>query len=188
MRKLFLLPLALLLFTHITKAQFYKSFLPSPAFSDSLAKVVLDFRFNFKAIQGEKLSSRDNMDIYRSKVSIPGAAHSIIYRSHSVEDTTACFQSVMYSGDNYNEAVKVYRNTFRLVKKSRMRWVDKSAVSFSGELEEPDESIRFTMSFLKPDLIDNAYHDFFAEVEMTSSLEGWEVRLNLHNKRNDMEE
>ena len=188
MRKLFLLPMACAFFVSAINAQFFKSILPSPAFSDSLAKVVLDFRFNFKAIQGEKISSRDNMEIYKSKVSIPGASHCIIYRSHSVEDTSPAFQSIMYSGDNYNEAVKVYRNTFRLVKKSRMRWVDKSAIGFTGELEEPNESIRFTLSYLKPDMVDYEYQHFFAEVEMVTSLEGFEVRLNLHNRRNDMEE
>lgn len=188
MRKSFVLLFTFSFIITCLQAQFFKSVLPSPAFSESLAKVVLDFRFNFKAIQGESLPSRDNMDLFNSKVTIPGASHCIIYRSHSLQDTTASFQSIMYSGDNYKDAVKAYRNIFRLVRKSRMRWVDKSAVSFTGELEEPVESISFTTSYLKPDLIDHAYHDFYAEVEMITSLEGWEVRLNLHNRRNDREE
>ena len=187
MRRSSLIAFAFIIGIHCN-AQFYKSFFPSGAFTDSLTKVVLDFRFNYKAVQGEALPSQNGAEVYRSKVKLPGAEHCIIYRFHSLEDTTASWQAIMYTGDNYKEAVKIYKNTFRLVKKSQMRWTDRSPISFSGELQEPDESVRFTVSKLKPRLIDMAYRDFYAEVELTGTFDSWEVHLNLHNRRNDMEE
>lgn len=187
MKKTTLLLLLFLCAHHITQAQFYKSLLPSEAFSDSLALIVQDFKKNFSGIQGSQLPPQGEMDVYRSKVGVPGALHCAIYRFHSVEDTTASWQAIMYEGDSYEAAVKAYKNTFRQLKKSRMKWVDKSIISFMGDLEEPDENVRFTITSLRLNIIDVPYRSFFGEVELTSTYEGWEVHLNLHNKKNDAE-
>ena len=169
-------------------AQFYKSFQSSPAFSDSLNKVVLDFRYNFKEIQGNALLPRGDMDVYNSKVTLPGAEHCVVYRFHSRMDTTASWQAVMYEGDSYEEAKKIYKNTFRQVKSSRIKWIDNSRVNFTGQMEEPSENIGFTVSSLKPDIKDERYEKFWAEVEMINTYAGWEVHLNLQNKKKDTEE
>lgn len=179
--------LSLLFFCSIqfTHAQFYKSILPSEAFSDSLAIVVQDFKKNFSTIEGKQLPSQGEMDVYRSKVGIPGALHCSIFRFHSLEDTTASWQAVMYEGDSYENAVKIYKNIFKQLKKSKMKWVDKSTISFMGEIDEPDENVRFTVTSLRLNIIDIPYRSFFGEIELTSTYDGWEVHLNLHNRKND---
>ena len=68
-----------------------------------------------------------------------------------------------------------------------MKWVDKSTISFMGELEVPDENIRFTVTPLRLSLIDLPYRRFWGEVELTSTYDGWEVHLNLHSKKGDAE-
>jgi hypothetical protein len=73
---------------YFAHAQFYKSILPNEAFSDSLAIIVQDFKKNFATIEGRQLPSQGEMDLYRSKVSVPGAVHATICRFHSSEDTT----------------------------------------------------------------------------------------------------
>jgi hypothetical protein len=170
-----------------TKAQFYKSLQSSDTFSDSLAIVVQDFKRNFSSIEGRQLPSQGDMDVFRSKVTIPGSLHCAIYRFHSQEDTTASWQAIMYEGDSYEEALKVYKNTFKQLKKTKMKWVDKSIISFIGEMEVPDENIRFTVTAMRLNIIDRPYRSFFAELELTNTYDGWEVHFNLHNRKNDAE-
>lgn len=179
-----LLFLSSIQFTH---AQFYKSLLPSEAFSDSLSLIVQDFRTNFYTIAGTQLPSQGEMDVYHSKISVPGALHSVIYRFHSVEDTSAGWQAVMYEGDSYENALKIYKNTFRQLKKTKVKGVDNSTVSFVGKLEIPEENIRFTITPLRLSLTDLPYKNFFGEVELTNTYDGWEVHLNMHSKKSDAE-
>ncbi len=181
------LPLLLLcLFSlQMATAQFYKTVLPTATFSDSLAVIVQDFKRNFTTIQGKQLNSRGEMDVYQSRVSVPGALHSAVYRFHSLEDTTDSWQAIMYEGESYEAAVKVYKQTYKQLKKAKMKWVDKSIISFMSELEMPDESIRFTVTTLRLNIIDLPYRSFFGEIELTNTYDGWEVHLNLHSKKND---
>jgi len=188
MKKILLLPVIFALSTGFSNAQFFKPILPNSAFADSLNKIVLDFRFDFKKTAGKRLPRQGNMDVYQSKVILPGAAHCVIYRFHSSVDTTASWQATLYEGDSYEEALKVYKNTFTLVKKSRLVWIDKSIVGFSGNMEAPDENLRFTISSLRLDINDPGYNKFVAEIELVNSYDGWEVHLNLQNKKNDAEE
>ncbi|MEO6406221.1 MAG: hypothetical protein ABIY51_02615 [Ferruginibacter sp.] len=167
-------------------AQFYKSILPSNAFTDSLQLVVASYEGNFYSIQSENISQLPDVDTYRSHQGIPGAQQCLVMRYHSVEDTTAGWQALMYKGEDYKEAVKVYKNCFRLVKKSNLK-IDDTVLKFKGEMEEPQTSLKFTVSSLKPSSSLPAYKNFYAEVELVQVYMEWEVRLNLHSRKNDDE-
>lgn len=170
-----------------SEAQFYKALLPSPEFNAALEKVVSDFRYNFKNISGDTLVGYDEAETFRSTVKLPGAVQCVIYKFHSVKDTTASWQAVMYEGDDYKEAVKAYKNTFRLINKSRLQLIDKSIITFSGKLAEPTEDVRFTVSTLQLDIQDNRYSHFRAEVELVSTFDSFKVNLNLHTVKPDEE-
>lgn len=185
MKKTITLLLLFVCFIPFTRAQFYKSVLPTPAFSDSISIIVQDFKMNFSTIEGSQLVSRQEMDVYRSTITIPGALHCAIYRFHSAEDTTASWQAIMYEGDSYEDAIKIYKNTFRQLKKIRIKGLDKSNISFTGELEMPAENIRFAVTTLRLNTMDIAFEYFFGEIELISNYDGWEVHLNLHRKKND---
>ncbi|MEP7108935.1 MAG: hypothetical protein ABI760_13160 [Ferruginibacter sp.] len=187
MKKTIMLLMLFLCSSHFTRAQLYKSIAPSAAFSDSLSIIVQDFKKNFSTIQGSQLSSQGEMDVFRSKATIPGALHCAIYRFHSLDDTTASWQAILYEGDSYENAIRIYKNIFHQVKKCRMKWEDRRIISFTGELEMPDENIRFAVTPLRLNFTDIPYHDFIGEIELTSTYDGWEVHLNLHNKKNDEE-
>lgn len=176
----------LLVYATSTKAQFYKSFLPFPAFTDSLQKVVSAFSNNYYSIQGNVLSTQEDGDTYESMINVPGAKNSLIYRFHSERDTTASWQAIMYKGEDFKEATKIYKNTFRYVSKAHLN-VGGFTISFAGMMEEPSESLRFTASILKAVSGNNDYKKFVAEVEMINSFTGWEVHLNLHSKKDDMD-
>ncbi len=176
--------IAVLTFISITTAsysQFYKSLLPSPEFTSALEKIILDFRADYRNIQGA-LIDKGAVDVFESTIKLPGTDDCKILRFHSAKDTTAAWQAIVYNGDDYNEAVKAYQNTFRLVKKSSIKWIDRSSVSFSGQLETPRESVRFTTSTLTLQLEDKRYEHFEAQVELLSTFDGFEVHLNLHKK------
>jgi hypothetical protein len=181
--------LALLLCACLSaQAQFYKSFVPSPGFTSALQKIVLDFRLDYKNIQGELLLQQGESENYSSAVQLPGAKDCLIYRFHSPQDTTSGWQALMYQGDNYDDAVKAYKNLFRLVRKSQMSWIDRSAVHFVGEMDEPTEDRRFAVSTLLLDVNDKRYTRFVAEIELSGNMGDWAVKLNMHNKRRDTDE
>ena len=169
-------------------AQFYKTIRPAASFSDSLAIVVQDFKYNFKNIEGKQLPDQQEMEVFQSTATVPGALHCIISRFHSTIDTTAAWQAIMYEGDSYDEAVKVYKETYKQMKKTKMKWVDKSIISFVGDMEVPDENLRFTVTSMRLNIIDRPYRSFFGELEMTYTYEGWSVHLNLLSKKNDAEQ
>ncbi|MCE3281751.1 MAG: hypothetical protein K0Q66_488 [Chitinophagaceae bacterium] len=181
--KRYLLAGLLLFVTSAGFSQFYKSLLPSPAFTRALDSVVLDFRLDYRNIQGNPVDTLAGSGTYESLVKLPGAAECRILRMHSPEDTTACWQAIIYTGEDYKEAVRAYENTVRLVKKSQIRWIDRSVVKFTGELVPVRENLRFTTSVLRLKLDDPRYENFRAEIEiLATGLDTWEVQLNLSKK------
>ncbi len=177
----------LLIMMQQVNAQFYKTILPSPEFNSALEKIVRDFRYNFENIAGEKISGNGEVENYQSNVQLPGAINCVINRYHSVYDTTASWQGILYEGEDYEEAKKVYKNTFRLLNKSKMQLIDRSVTGFSGELQTPTDNVRFTVSALQLDHFDPRYKRFTAEVELVSSYNGWLVKVNFFNKKPDTE-
>ena len=184
MSKKFLLICLLAFITNFSYSQFYKSLLPSPEFTAALEKIILDFREDYKNIQGVLLE-KGEVDMYESLIKIPGAEDCRILRFHSAKDTTAAWQATIYSGDDYDEAVKAYQNIFRMVKKTQIKWIDRSNIGFAGQLESPKEEIRFTTSTLLLQSEDYRYSNFEAQVELLSTFGGFKVQLSLHKKVNE---
>lgn len=188
MKKFFFVFFLLIVFYQSGTAQFYKSVLPSPEFTSGLEKIVQDFRFNFKNLKDTLLWDDGGTQTYQSSIKLPGAEECRVTYYNSKIDTTASWQAVMYKGSNFNEAMKAYQNTFRLVKKSHMKWLDHSPMRFVGEMEIPKEEIGFATSTLLLDFDDKRYKRFFAEVDLLNSgYDNWEVQLNLLTKKLDDE-
>ena len=178
----------LLCTTLFSSAQFYKTIRPDNSFSDSLSRIVYDFKKNFYPIQGKQLTSQVMADVYQSNVGVPGAIHCVIQRYHSEEDTTASFQAIMFEGELYEDAAEVYKNTIKQLKKVKLKFGESNHGAFIGEIEVPDESLNFTVTHLRLSIADKDYKYFYAEVEITNNYNGWEVHLNLHNKKSDREQ
>ena len=168
-------------------AQFYKTALPSPQFNNALEKIVVDFRYNFKNIKGQTVINQGEFDLYQSTVELPGANNCVIYGSHSVEDTTASWQGVFYKGDDYKAATAAYKSVYRLLSKSKLKLIDVSTTGFTGVYEEPSEEVRFTVSSLRLDVMHPQYKRFFAEVELLTNYEGFQVNVNFYNRKGDEE-
>ena len=64
-----------------------------------------------------------------------------------------------------------------------MKGIENKAVSFEGEMENPDENVRFAVSGLRLKTTDKIYRNLSAEIELTNNYEGWEVHLNIYSKK-----
>jgi hypothetical protein len=184
MKRFWTLVVLFTLFTSTTHSQILGSFFTSPAFNDSLSKIVVDFKNNFSKIQGDALPTQGGIDTYESIVTLPGSIQNYVYRSHSTIDTTASWQAIMYKGDSYEKAMKVYKNTFHQVKNSRIKLSDRSTAHFSGKLAR-EKDVSFVVSRLYIDISDPIYRKFVAEVEFIGNFMAYEVHLNLFNRKTD---
>ncbi len=184
MRKLLTLSMALLLIQALSQAQLINKVLPTSQFTSTVARVVESFQNNYGSIQGDALPADDDRDVYQSTIQLPGASRCVIYRFHSVEDTTASWQALLYSGDDFKEASKVYKTSFRQLKQAKFN-DGLSQHSLGGEMVPPTESLRFTTSVLRPAVEQGIYKNFIAEVEMINTMDGWIVQLNLHSRKDD---
>jgi hypothetical protein len=186
MQKLLTLTVIVFFLTTSSSAQFYKKVLPGNNISGAVASISENFQNNYRNIQGEELPADEGREIFRSTIDIPGATHSVIYRFHSREDTSAGFQAILYDGESFKEAAKIYKQTFRQVKSVKFN-AGMEKISFDGDMEDPTEDLRFTTSILRPNVTGGAYRNFLAEVELINSIEGWKVQLNLHSRKQDDE-
>jgi hypothetical protein len=182
MKKIFLIAVLFLAFTASSNGQFYKSLLSKSDFSDSLTKIIVDFKTNFSQIQGQEMALQFEMNVYQSKTTLPNSLHCTIIRSHSKFDTSASWQAILYDGENYNDALKIYKDIFNQLKKSRIITSVNIPASFKGELQKPKESVRFASTSLVLETTDLIYRNFFAQIQLNSTYDGWEVQLNLMNK------
>jgi len=169
------------------EAQTIKPISKDKAFEDSLNKIVVDFKNNFRNIQSKPLPAEIDADTYQSSICLPGATHCIIMRYHSVVDNSASWQSILYTGENYEEALATYKKIFGIIKKSKLKGIDDSPTTFEGVIENPDENVRFTVSSLRLKAADTRYKNFVADIELVGNYDGWEVHLNLYNKKKDTE-
>ncbi len=185
MRNMLLSILGMILIANQSFCQFYKVVSSSPEFSDAISKIVIDFRFNFQNIQGEQIAKQGSSETYSCNVVIPGAIETFIFQYNSKVDTTASVQAIMFKSDDYKSAAKKYTELFKMLKRTQIRWIDKSYVNFKGDFQKPSEEIRFASSTLGFDLNDERYDNFTVDVEMVSNYSGWVVNMNLQTKKKD---
>jgi hypothetical protein len=184
MRKLLTLSIALLLIQTSSQSQPANKTLPENQFSAVVARVVENFQTNYGNIQGPALQADGDRDIFQSTIKLPGATQCVIYRFRSLEDTTASWQAILYTGEDFKEASGIYRNTFRQLKQARFK-EGFTQNSLKGEMVAPTESLRFTTSILRPSEETEIYKNFIAEIEMINTLDGWTVQLILHSRKDD---
>jgi hypothetical protein len=173
--------------TMLTNAQKGKPVKNEGTFSTALSAIVIDYKNNFLHIQSNELAGESAANTYTSSICLPDALHCTIERYSSEEDKSASWKAVLFAGENYEDALSVYKNTFKQVRTSTISGIDDKPVGFTGGLEKPDENIRFTVSTLRLIADNKRFKDFVAAIELTNNMQGWEVTLNLYRKKADTE-
>lgn len=157
------------------------------SFSRAFAEVILDYPNNFHNISGDLILSQGEYEHYASLVTLPGSKSCIIGRYHSLADSTASWQAVMYSHEDFEEASREYKNIFRQLRSSPVTLVDGSKIYLVGEMPELDGSLDFTIATFIFPTADMRYRNFKVELELLYTMNEWVINLNLVRRKKDEE-
>jgi hypothetical protein len=150
-------------------------------FPTGIRKVVQAYRNNFSTLQGNPSSRDGNSGTFASKVCITGAVSCEIRRYASVKDKSASWTCLLFEGDEFSEAAKVYRSTCTELKKTAIDIGGGQSLGFAGRISTPDENLRFTGTNLKAESKNTAFMNLIAGVELVNNYAGWEVRLSFYS-------
>ncbi len=159
----------------------------SPVFARSLERIILDFPFNFWNISGNLLISQGEFEQYQSMECLPGAQSCRIGRYHSVRDTTASWQAIMYRSENFQSAANEYKNIYRQLKSTPITMVDGSKFYLVGHYNTPTDDMDFIVSSFTFDYPDRRYKDFKVELELQYELHEWVIYINVVSRKDDAE-
>lgn len=168
-------------------AQSSKPLSNTTGFAASFTKVVQDFRHNYNNIQGEAIAGEPGTQSFKSTVCLPGAQHCTITRYSSQQDKSASWQAILYSGDNYDEALKAYKAAIKQVKQTSVAGIVSKPVSFEGDMQQADENVRFAATTLRLKTTDKLYQEFATDVALSGSMFSWEVQINVYKRKADTE-
>jgi hypothetical protein len=174
---------------HVLSAYSQTNIFSRPAtFSKSLQSVLEDYPNNFHNISGEPILEQGETEQYASTVQLPGAEACIIGRYHSVIDTTASFQAIMFRTEEFDEAAKQYKSIYKQLKASPMVMVDGSKLYFKSEFSEPDNAFDFTVSTFTFPSHDRRFMGFRIDLELVYIMNEWTININMGRKKDDTEE
>lgn len=183
MRKYFVF-LIILFSSTITYSQVLGKLQPANHVADSIKAIVAAYPSNFYSIQGEKISAADMVDVYLAIYKVPGALEANITRYHSIEDTTASYESLVFRGEDYKEALKNYKQLVVQAKKADISWKG-VRLKFEGEYTKPDDNVRFTVTSLKLSGSEPVFENFYAEIELNQVYMEWEVKVSFSSRKDD---
>ncbi|KIC91771.1 hypothetical protein [Flavihumibacter sp. ZG627] len=151
-----------------------------PGFDEAIQAVIFDFSTNFRNIQGPLVNDEAEYEKYASLVELPGAEQSVITRFHSVEDTTASWQAVMLTTEEYDEAAALYKKICQRMKATKLSLPDGSQVQFRSDYQPPSTENKFTSSFYYLPHAEGEYMDLRVQVELIVLLGEYKVLVNVH--------
>jgi len=155
------------------------------SFHAVIDSVLRDFPNNLRNITGDLVLAQGEFENYASTVELPGAESCIITRWHSTEDTTAAWQARMYKGQDFTEASRLYRESFRRLNGCYLKLVDGSKFFLAGDWEPAKEEAPFTTSTFRVQTGDERYQEVKVEVELVFLVTDWAVNVNIVSKKRD---
>ncbi|MDB5231248.1 MAG: hypothetical protein JWN76_2053 [Chitinophagaceae bacterium] len=180
MKKLILLFAAVYFCTSL-HAQFYKSVLPDKKFTEPFSLIIQSFKKNYLEVKGEK-PEEDGIS-HHCTVKLPGQIRSELIFFNWLYDTSAAYRALFYEGDDYREAVRIYRNLCYDVKKI-MKWTGSSYAGFKGQIEDPFLKQKSTTTLLHFDQ-PGIYRHYYAQIDFIFLVTKFTVTLSLISKKQD---
>jgi hypothetical protein len=157
----------------------------SNSFSKPMTSVLMDYPYNFRNISGELELAQAEIENYVSRVSLPGAAHCVVTRYHSDLDTTASWQALMFSDEDFEKAAKQYQQIYKQLSNSTIRMIDGSPFYLKGKYEAAKEEMDFVTSTLKLQTADIRFKNVRVEVELLYRMSEWVVYVHVGSKEDD---
>src|SRR5450432_1665044 len=104
--------------------------------NNTLEKVVQDYPSQFKNIKGELVSSRPGLAEYKSTITIPGAVSTTIIQSAVSHKQIVSWQSVLYTGNEFNAAKSRFEELFKQIKNTIIKPEGQKPVIIDGEYSD----------------------------------------------------
>jgi hypothetical protein len=159
----------------------------TPAFTKAIETILGDFPHNYQHITGELVLAQGELEQYASIVTLPGAIQCVVGRYHSELDTTASWQALMFSKDDFTAAAAEYKRLYHRLQQCKLRMVDGSVYYLDGDYEDAAESTDFVTSTLTIQTADERFRRFKVEVELLYQTDAWVVNINMVSKKKDSE-
>jgi hypothetical protein len=154
--------------------------------NNTLEKVMQDYHTQFKNIRGELLLSRSGTSSYKSTIAIPGAVSTTITQCAVAHKQTVSWQSVVYSGNEFNAAKNRFEELFNQIKNTIIKPEGEKSVIINGLYINPSEDKPFTT--IQFDLLPATGLMQKINIDLTLKNDGgqWKITLSVSDK--DMKE
>ena len=120
----------------------------NPGFVRAVELVLADFPYNYNHITGDLVLAQGEFEQFTSTVMLPGAETCIVGRYHSELDTTASWQALMYSNEEFDKAAEEYKQLYHQLKGCHLKMSDGSVYYLDGRYEEATDALPFVTSAL----------------------------------------
>ena len=146
-------------------------------------KVAQDYYQNFNNIKGDTIHASGAAIEFKSRLSPDGAIATSITKY--INPNSYTWQSIMLQTEEYETAVQKYREYFRQLSGSTLKFYDNTSYKLVGNYDTPDESRAFASSILQ---LDGSNHDlrlFKIEIALNYTIPDWTVRIMIYEKMDD---
>jgi len=150
--------------------------------NNTLEKVVQDYPSQFKNIRGELLSSGQGSAEYKSTITIPGAVSTTIIQSAAAHKQEVCWQSVVYSVNEFNLARNRFEELFNQIKNTIIKPEGEKAVIVNGMYIDPSEDKTYTT--IQFDLLpaSGAMQKLNIDLALKNTNGQWKIVLSVYDK------
>lgn len=150
--------------------------------NQTLEKVVQDYPSQFKNIKGELLSAGPRSTAYKSTIAIPGAVSTTITQSAPENKQVICWESVIYTANQFAQAKTRYEELFNQIKNTIIRPAGEKAVIVNGLYQVPLEEK--TYNIIQFDLLPptGLMQKVNIDLMMENTGNQWKIVLSVYDK------
>ena len=149
-----------------------------------IATVMADYYDQFLNIKGDTISETKSAVEFQSKVIPEGALRCSITEIKSLYKVCS-WQAVMYSSEDFQNAVEKYRRYFIQLNGASFMMEDHHPYRFKGVYDIPAETRAFASSILEPEVQQAALQKVKIEVALNYGMPDWTVSIYIYSKEND---
>jgi hypothetical protein len=171
------------LFMHLAVTAQLKIPLPGPIRSD-IQKVVEDYPSGFSDSRKHVVAENPQTIEYATRWKPTGAEEASVVKYSSGKRAIYTWQATMLSTENFDEAVKKYKNIYSQLKGMNVKYVV-DMYTLEGKYAAPDETKKFTVSTFSVADAPQQLKKLKVEVAMQYEFPEWKVKLLVYDKEKE---